>query len=100
MVPLGRDGQQVGDERHDGGDVRGRKGEQPLQLVQFLRRRVILAEAGRPLELVDDRAKGGVPVPGRALVAQADVRLIAEPSRTVSVSRDLPMPGSPDRSTT
>ena len=62
--------------------------------------RVVTPESGRPFELGDDRIERAVLVMRRAEIAQVGVRLPPSRSARSSVSRDLPIPGSPDSSTT
>ena len=76
-------------------------GQQRLELVQPGCGRVVAREAGRPLELVDNRIERAVLVIGRAVVAQAEYAARAWSCSCMPRSmRDLPIPGSPESSTT
>ena len=69
-------------------------------LSSFILRAVFVRQSGGTLHLADDRIKRAVGVLRRAEIAQARVRLGGEAFQKAAVSRDLPMPASPESSTT
>jgi len=75
----GRDRQQVGQKRDGLAEVIGSLSQHLLQLGQPLISGVLAPETGRPLKLGDARIERTVLVMGRAEIAQARMRLAAQP---------------------
>ena len=63
-------------------------------------RGVIVRKSSGAFHLTNDRIKRAVGVLRRTEVAQAHMRLGGEPLEQRGHSRDLPIPASPERSTT
>ena len=72
-----------------------------IELVELHLRGVVVHKPGGAFHLADDRIKGAVSVLGGAEIAQAACAARRRGcSSSAAVSRDLPMPASPERSTT
>ena len=91
--------QQLGQQRHvlRRGDVRA---SSAASLSSFARAASSRSNRGGAFELRDDRVERAVLVVRRAEVAQGECGSCARRSCSAASSRDLPMPGSPESSTT
>ena len=74
--------------------------EQCVELVEPRLRRVVVHKSAGTLHLADDGIERAVGVLWRTEIAPAGVRLAGKAFQSAAVSRDLPMPASPERSTT
>jgi hypothetical protein len=76
------------------------KGQQGFEFLHPGRGRIVTRKSRRPAELLDKREQRAVLVIRRAEVAQAEIRLVAEPLRKCRDDPRLADAGSPETNTT